>query len=69
MVKSDSDYSSPTSDFVLRFTLATENETFLGIADFVVGENMRGLCSASGVCSFGLKEELVPFLVNQTRVV
>ena len=69
MVKSESEQASPTMDFVLRFTLVREHETYLGVAKFVIGDNMRGLCSASGVCSFGLKEEMTPFLVNQARVV
>ncbi|KAL2015338.1 hypothetical protein VTK56DRAFT_5782 [Thermocarpiscus australiensis] len=68
MIETDSGYPSPTTDFVLRFTLARAEESFVGTARFVVGENMRGLCSAGGVCSFGLKEEMVPFLINQTRV-
>lgn len=71
MVKSaDSDYPSPTTDFVLRFTLVLQgmHRQFLGVARFRIGENMSGLCAASGFCSFGLKEELVPFLVNQTLV-
>ncbi|KAL2260336.1 hypothetical protein VTK26DRAFT_5677 [Humicola hyalothermophila] len=68
MLESDSDNPSPTTDFVLRFSLAREDETFQGSARFAVGDNMRGLCSAGGVCLFELKEENTPFLVKQTRI-
>lgn len=69
MLESDSPTASPTTDFVLRFTLAKNGETYIGTEAFAVGDNMSGLCSAGGVCSFGLKEELIPFPVHQKRVV
>ncbi|KAK4033793.1 hypothetical protein C8A01DRAFT_49678 [Parachaetomium inaequale] len=67
MLESDSENPSPTTDFKLRFELRKHDETFVGTESFRVGENMSGLCSASGVCSFGLKEEKTPFLVKQVR--
>ncbi|KAK4236594.1 hypothetical protein C8A03DRAFT_35493 [Achaetomium macrosporum] len=59
---------SPTTNFRVRFALEKMDETWVGDAAFVIGENMSGLCSASGLCSFGLKEELAPFAVRQVRV-
>ena len=68
MLESDSENPSPTMDFKLRFELKKKDELFVGTESFKVGENMSGLCSASGVCSFGLKEEKTPFLVKQVQV-
>ncbi|KAK3315898.1 hypothetical protein B0H66DRAFT_480333 [Apodospora peruviana] len=73
---SNSSYPSPLTDFVLRFKRSVPRASrrvrgplsWVGDARFVVGDNMRGLCSASGVCSFGLKEENTPFYINQTRL-
>lgn len=68
MLESEGAYPSPTTDFRVRFELKKEDGLFAGEESFVVGENMSGLCSAGGVCSFKLKEELAPFPVKQTRV-
>lgn len=60
---------SPTTDFKLRFDLKKKGtKEFVGTESFAVGENMSGLCSASGVCSFGLKDTATPVLVKQERV-
>jgi hypothetical protein len=64
----DTRSASPTQYFVLRFLLErSDQEFFEGSAHFAVGDNMRGLCSAGGYCSFSIKEEKVPFHINQTR--
>jgi hypothetical protein len=68
MLKADSANPSPTTDFRVRFELKKGGEVFEGTGSFRVGENMSGLCSAGGVCSFGLKDENTPFSVSQTRV-
>ncbi|KAL2129470.1 hypothetical protein VTI74DRAFT_7772 [Chaetomium olivicolor] len=69
MLESDGQNPSPTTDFKLRFDLKKKKKVrFVGVEKFVVGENLSGLCSASGVCSFGLKEEKTPFPVQQARV-
>jgi hypothetical protein len=68
MLRSNGTGASPTMDFQLRFELNKKRESFEGTEKFVVGENMSGLCSASGVCSFGLKEEMTPFPIKQVRV-
>jgi hypothetical protein len=68
MLESDSANPSPTTNFKLRFELKKKEELFVGTESFKVGENMSGLCSAGGVCSFGLKEESTPFMVKQVRV-
>ena len=62
---------SPTTDFRLRIMLVRGGgggEVYVGEAAFKVGENMRGLCSAGGMCSFSLKEEMLPFRVLQVRM-
>jgi len=38
----------------------------MGKQRFLGGGNMRGMCSAGGICSFALKEELAPLYANQT---
>lgn len=66
---------SPTQNFDVRFTQVRNlrvpggnyTQTWVGKASFRIGENMEGLCGASGVCSFGLKAEAQPVLVDQTR--
>jgi hypothetical protein len=68
MLESNGPNPSPTTDFRLRFELKKEDEAFVGEESFAVGENMSGLCSAGGVCSFKLKEELAPFPVKQAPV-
>ncbi|KAH6843440.1 hypothetical protein B0I37DRAFT_418540 [Chaetomium sp. MPI-CAGE-AT-0009] len=68
MLKSDSTNPSPTTDFRVRYFLKKGDEAFEGTGSFKVGDNMQGLCSAGGVCSFELKEENTPFLVTQTRI-
>lgn len=68
MLESEGVNSSPTTNFRLRFELEKEVCQYVGTEKFVVGENMSGICGASGVCSFGLKEENTPFLVRQQRV-
>lgn len=68
MLQSEGSGSSPTMDFKLRFELTRNRMSFQGTEKFAVGENLSGLCSASGVCAFGLKEEKTPVLVKQARV-
>jgi hypothetical protein len=68
MLESEGSNPSPTTNFRLRFELNKEDGMFAGEESFAVGENMSGLCSAGGVCSFKLKEELAPFVVKQARV-
>ncbi|KAM7208414.1 hypothetical protein V8F20_001392 [Naviculisporaceae sp. PSN 640] len=45
--------------------------TYVGSARFKVapGENMEGLCSAGGICSFHLRGENTPFMVEKTRII
>lgn len=69
------DYHSGTQNFDVKITLVDSvrvpgedaKQVFTGRAHFEVGQNMKGLCAASGFCSWGLKEELSPWLVNQKR--
>jgi hypothetical protein len=69
MLKSDNaTTASPTTDFKVRFWLKKGKAVFVGTQKFVVGENMSGLCSASGVCGFELKAGMTPVLVKQERV-
>ncbi|KAL2174033.1 uncharacterized protein P884DRAFT_272786 [Thermothelomyces heterothallicus CBS 202.75] len=66
MLEADDGEASPTTNFKLRFELDKDGQTLAGTASFRVGENLSGLCSAGGVCSFSLKEESTPFPVKQT---
>ncbi|KAB5545758.1 hypothetical protein GE09DRAFT_218451 [Coniochaeta sp. 2T2.1] len=71
-----SGWQSATTNFDVRFTRVNNvtvvgevfSKVYVGRAHFEVGANMRGVCGASGVCSWGLKEEERPYLVNQTLV-
>ncbi|KAI0119471.1 hypothetical protein F4814DRAFT_240834 [Daldinia grandis] len=76
IIKANSNYSSPTEDFDIKFTL-TANLTadgedyykvLTGTQHFAIGENMRGTCGGSGVCSWELMEESNPVLVKPTIV-
>lgn len=69
MLEPDDGEPSPTTNFKLHFELHKDGQLFVGEENFKVGDNMRGLCSAGGVCSFSLKEENTPFPVKQVQVV
>ncbi|OTA54679.1 hypothetical protein K449DRAFT_439288 [Hypoxylon sp. EC38] len=76
ILEANSSYPSPTEDMNVRFTHATNltvdgNEYYKvleGTQHFNVGGNMRGVCGGSGVCSWTLKEENIPVLVQPTVV-
>jgi hypothetical protein len=69
MLQSDSDNPSPTTEFKLRFEVQKMDQLFRGTEEeFLIGDNLTGLCSASGVCSFGLMEEKTPYRVSWYRV-
>ncbi|KAI0138051.1 hypothetical protein F4776DRAFT_663183 [Hypoxylon sp. NC0597] len=76
ILKANSSYPSPTEDMNVKFTLATNvtvdgNEYYKvleGTQHFNVGGNMRGVCGGSGVCSWALKEENTPALIQPTVV-
>ncbi|KAK0719311.1 hypothetical protein B0H67DRAFT_484658 [Lasiosphaeris hirsuta] len=61
----DSSYWNPGQSFVLCFRLLLRERGvwYDGQATFAVGDNLRGMCSAAGICSFALKE-MTPFYVN-----
>ncbi|KAI1466582.1 uncharacterized protein F4812DRAFT_85511 [Daldinia caldariorum] len=76
ILKADSDYASPTENFDVKFTL-TANKTangedyykvLAGTQHFAIGENMKGTCGGSGVCSWYLDEKNIPVLVEPTLV-
>ncbi|KAL2152847.1 hypothetical protein VTH82DRAFT_4002 [Thermothelomyces myriococcoides] len=66
ILEADEGESSPLTNFKLRFELEKDDQTLFGTASFKIGDNLSGLCSAGGVCSFSLKEEYAPFPVKQT---
>ncbi|KAI8958603.1 hypothetical protein F5Y11DRAFT_33156 [Daldinia sp. FL1419] len=76
IIKSDSDHPSPTEDFNLKFTLTTNltangedyYKVLAGTQHFAIGENMRGTCGGSGVCSWELMQESSPVLIEPTVV-
>ncbi|KAI0885942.1 uncharacterized protein GGS22DRAFT_121685 [Annulohypoxylon maeteangense] len=67
---------SATTNMDVRFTLTTNltvdgdeyYKVLVGTQHFQVGENMRGSCGGSGVCSWTLRDESVPVLVQPTVV-
>lgn len=69
---------SPMNNFDVRFTQVREvltpggnyTQIWVGKAAFRISEagNMEGICGASGVCIFGLKDDKAPVLVSQTRI-
>lgn len=64
-------YWNPGQNFTLELRLfpMSSGSWFEGQANFSVsaGGNLRGLCSAGGVCSFAVKEEMLPVYVQQKR--
>ncbi|KAI1104556.1 hypothetical protein F4804DRAFT_185316 [Jackrogersella minutella] len=66
--------SSPTENMDVKFTLTTNltmngddyYKVLIGTQHFEVGDNMEGQCGGSGVCSWGLKDEIIPVLVQPT---
>ncbi|KAK0750790.1 hypothetical protein B0T18DRAFT_425543 [Schizothecium vesticola] len=62
-------YWNPGQDFTLELRLfpMSSSSWFGGQVNFSVsaGGNLRGLCSAGGVCSFMVKEEMLPVYVQQ----
>ncbi|OIW30170.1 hypothetical protein CONLIGDRAFT_576629 [Coniochaeta ligniaria NRRL 30616] len=69
-------YPSATTNFDVRFTHVDNvtvigdvySQVYAGTGHFEVGKNMAGICGASGVCSWGLKDEERPYLIQQSRV-
>jgi hypothetical protein len=69
-------YPSATTNFDVRFTHVDNvtvigsvySKVYVGTGHFEVGKNMAGVCGGSGVCSWGLKAEERPSLINQTLV-
>ncbi|KAI1801745.1 hypothetical protein F4811DRAFT_439802 [Daldinia bambusicola] len=76
ILKASGDQPSPTQNFDVKFTLTanlTANgedhyKVFTGTQHFAIGENMRGTCGGSGVCSWYLDEENIPVLVEPSLV-
>ncbi|KAI1401487.1 hypothetical protein F4819DRAFT_458009 [Hypoxylon fuscum] len=72
----NSNYFSPTENFDVKFTLTSNvtvdgNEYYkvlVGTQHFEVGKNMRGTCGGSGLCSWALRDENNPVLVQPTIV-
>ena len=66
-------YASPMTHFDVRFHRVCNvtvigsvySKVFAGQQHFEVGQNMQGLCGASGICSFQLKNESAPVMVTQ----
>ncbi|KAI1764920.1 hypothetical protein GGR53DRAFT_465898 [Hypoxylon sp. FL1150] len=75
ILKTDADLYAPTERLDVRFTLtltsglAEDGSMVLAaIQHFEVGDNMRGTCGGSGVCSWSLDEELTPLLIQPAIV-
>ncbi|KAI1454078.1 hypothetical protein F4805DRAFT_441112 [Annulohypoxylon moriforme] len=76
VLKANSTSASATENMDVKFTLSANltvdgDEYFkvlVGTQHFQVGENLEGTCGGSGVCSWGLKGDSVPVLVQPTIV-
>lgn len=63
-------------DFEVKFTRVAETiyhgssfgKRYEGTAHFAVPDQLGGSCGGSGVCSWGLKQELSPYAVQQHEV-
>lgn len=64
---------SATRYFRLRFTLEQSmilnsgvvSTTSAALGDFGLGENLSGACGGSGVCNYGLKDDVQPLVLRQ----
>ncbi|KAI1407791.1 hypothetical protein F5Y13DRAFT_122618 [Hypoxylon sp. FL1857] len=76
VLQANTSHPSPTEDMNVKFTLTTNltvdgNEYYKvleGTQHFSLWENMRGTCGGSGVCSWNLREENIPVLIQPTVV-
>ncbi|KAI1379695.1 hypothetical protein F4677DRAFT_290840 [Hypoxylon crocopeplum] len=76
LFEANSTWASPTENVDVRFTLSrnltvdgVENDkVFVGTQHFEVGDNMRGTCGGSGVCSWELRQENIPVLIEPAVV-
>ncbi|KAI2469743.1 hypothetical protein F4781DRAFT_208507 [Annulohypoxylon bovei var. microspora] len=76
VLEANSTSPSATENMNVRFTLTTNltgdgdeyYKVLVGTQHFQVGDNMSGSCGGSGVCSWSLKEDSVPVLVQPTIV-
>ncbi|OTB03943.1 hypothetical protein M426DRAFT_59555 [Hypoxylon sp. CI-4A] len=76
VLEANSTSPSPTENMDIRFTLTMNvtvngseyHEVLAGTQHFEVGGNMEGTCGGSGVCSWNLKEESNPVLIQPTIV-
>jgi hypothetical protein len=65
-----------SSDFDLKFTHVADliyqgkqyTASYEAEGRFTVGQNLRGTCGGSGVCSWGLQEEKKPFAIKAKKV-
>jgi hypothetical protein len=71
---SSGSYSS--GDFSLKFTHVADvlyhgaqyTASYEAQGHFAVGDNLKGQCGSSGVCSWGLSAEKKPFPIKPTKL-
>ncbi|KAI0139348.1 hypothetical protein GGR57DRAFT_496201 [Xylariaceae sp. FL1272] len=69
-IQANSTSASSTTNFVLAFqaisNTATSGESIVwaGTQSFAVGDNLQGTCAGSGFCSWALKPEKTPVLID-----
>ena len=74
MREATGNYTSATENLDIVFTHVDNvtvinqvyTKVFVGQAHFEIGDNMSGVCGASGVCSWGLKPNTT-VAIKQTR--
>ncbi|KAI6088458.1 hypothetical protein F4821DRAFT_89311 [Hypoxylon rubiginosum] len=76
ILESDPGAYAPTEKLDVKFTLTLTSSSdrdgeayskvLVATQHFEVGDNMRGTCGGSGVCSWGLNEELTPLSIQPT---
>ncbi|KAK4184666.1 hypothetical protein QBC35DRAFT_505468 [Podospora australis] len=62
--------ASLLNNFMLHLRHDAEKGVYVATQrfNFDSDRNIGGLCSASGVCSFGLREEVRPYYIHQTKL-
>ena len=69
------DGSFSSTNFVLKFAHVADKiyrgqqfkATYEADGYFKIGENLGGTCGGSGVCSWGLKSEEIPFKIQPSK--
>ncbi|KAI1266577.1 hypothetical protein F5Y18DRAFT_425822 [Xylariaceae sp. FL1019] len=73
-IQANSTSASSTTNFVLQFQAMSstgpsgESTGWAGTQSFAVGDNLQGTCAGSGFCSWALKADKIPVLVDAHEI-